>query len=89
MVKSETMNRVKRSKIKGPTGDLMLPSEPALSVLVGLLFAHTIQNLDDLVSDATLALCLLFKVLQYLVARDGKPSTAGGILGHVKHDAFL
>ena len=67
----------------------MLPSEPALSVLPGPLFACTVQNFRDLVSNTTLALRLLFEMPHHLVASNGETPTAGGILGHVKPDALL
>lgn len=67
----------------------MLPCEPALSVLSDLLLAHTIQNLRDLVPDTTLALRLLLKVLQHLVPGNREPTTARGILSHVKPGGFL
>lgn len=67
----------------------MLPCEPALSVLPNLFLAHAVQDLGDLVPDTTLALRLLLKILQHLVARDRESSAAWGILGYVKPDAFL
>lgn len=80
----------KRTRIKWDrTGNLMLPSEPTLPVLTDLFLAHTVQNLRNFLLNTTLTLRLVFKILQHLVARDGKPSTSGDILGHVKHDLFL
>ena len=67
----------------------MLPCKPALPILHDLLLARAVQHFRDLVPNTTLALRLLFKILQYLVAGNGEPAAAGGILGHVKPNAFL